>query len=275
MEANLSELSLRQQCTLLGLNRSSYYYKPAPISVLNLELMRLIDQLYMQHPVYGYRRITDILQRRGYAVNRKRIQRLMRIMGIQAIFPRPKTSKRHPDHKIWPYLLKNRVVKQADEVWCTDITYIPMPTGTMYLVVVMDWFSRFVLSWEVSNTMDTDFCLRALEKAFAFGQPHIFNSDQGSQFTATAFTQRLQEKRILISMDGRGRFYDNIFIERLWRSVKYEEVYLYKHETVPDLVDGLTHYFQHYCYERPHQSMAYCTPAEVYYTFKGIDRPIY
>ena len=219
--------------------------------------------------------MTELLQRKGYAVNGKRVLRLMRKMGIQAIYPKPKTSTPNPDHKIWPYLLRNRVVKQPNEVWCVDITYIPMPTGFMYLVAVMDWFSRFVLSWELSNSMETAFCLSALDKAFAYGKPYIFNSDQGSQFTSLAFTRKLLEKRIQISMDGRGRYLDNIFIERLWRTVKYDEVYMRNHATVPALRKGLTRYFERYCYRRPHQSLAYCTPSEVYFGCKAIERPFY
>ncbi len=259
----------------MGLNRASYYYKPATTSALNLELMRIIDEQYMEAPEYGYRTMTEILRRKGHEVNHKRVLRLMRLMGIQALFPRPKTSIPQSNHKIWPYLLRNRKIQQPDEVWCTDITYIPMPTGFMYLVAVMDWFSRFVLAWEVSNSMDTDFCLRALNRAFAFGQPHIFNSDQGSQFTSELFTQCLLDRQILVSMDGRGRYLDNIFIERLWRTVKYDEVYMHRHETVPALIAGLERYFQRYCYRRPHQSLGNCTPAEVYFTCKGVARPIY
>jgi putative transposase len=209
--------------------------------------MRLIDEQYMETPDFGYRRMTQMLHRQGYEVNHKRVFRLMQRMGIQAIYPRPKTSNKHPEHKIWPYLLRNRRVARPDEVWCIDITYIPMTTGFMYLVAVMDWFSRFVLSWELSNSMETDFCLRTLDKAFVFGKPFIFNSDQGSQFTSIAFTQTLLDKGIRVSMDGRGCFYDNIFIERLWRSVKYEDVYLKKYETVPELTAGLRRYFHRYC----------------------------
>lgn len=237
--------------------------------------MRQIDELYMEAPEYGYRMMTEMLGRMGYQVNRKRVLRLMRLMGIQAIFPRPKTSLACPDHKIWPYLLRNRVIRQPDEVWCVDITYIPMPGGFMYLVAIMDWYSRFVLAWRLSNTMDTAFCLDALDDAFAFGQPHIFNSDQGSQFTSVAFTNCLLDRRIRISMDGRGRYLDNIFIERLWRTVKYDEVYMHNHATVPALKDGLTRYFERYCYRRPHQSLAYCTPAEVYFGCRDMVRPIY
>lgn len=268
-------MSIRRQCELVGLNRASYYYKPATTSPLNLELMRIIDEQYLEAPEYGYRTMTEILRRKGYEVNHKRVLRLMRLMGIQALFPRPKTSMPQPSHRIWPYLLRNRKIRQPDEVWCADITYIPMPTGFMYLVAVMDWFSRFVLAWEVSNSMDTDFCLRALNQAFAFGKPYIFNSDQGSQFTSELFTQCLLDRQILVSMDGRGRYLDNIFIERLWRTVKYDEVYMHRHETVPALIAGLEQYFQRYCYRRPHQSLGNCTPAEVYFTCKGLARPIY
>ncbi len=268
---------MRRQCDLMGLNRSTLYYQPAPESAFNLEVMEWIDAQYLQTPFYGYRRMTAVLQRAGYAVNHKRVWRLMRLMGIVAIYPQPKTSIRHPQHKTWPYLLKNVVVKHPDQVWCTDITYIPMPNGFMYLVAVMDWFSRYVLTWQLSNSLDTDFCLTALDNALTFGQPLIFNSDQGSQFTANAFAQRLLENDVRISMDGRGRFYDNIFIERLWRSVKYEEVYLYKHETVPALEKGLARYFHFYDHERPHQGLGNCTPAEVYFGHKALgqyDQPL-
>lgn len=236
--------------------------------------MAWIDVQYLKTPFYGYRRMTQVLQRAEYVVNHKRVRRLMRLMGIMAIYPQPKTSIRQPQHKIWPYLLKNMVIWQPDQVWCTDITYIPMPNGFMYLVAVMDWFSRYVLAWELSNSLDTDFCLVALDNALAYGKPAIFNSDQGSQFTANLFSQHLLDKGIRISMDGRGHYYDNIFIERLWRSLKYEEVYLYKHSTVPALVAGLTRYFHFYGHERPHQSLANCTPAEVYFGLKMLDRPL-
>jgi len=268
-------LSLRRQCELLGLNRASYYYQPATESLFNLELMREIDAIYLEAPEYGYRMMTEVLKNKGYLVNAKRVYRLMRLMGIQAIFPRPKTSLRNPEHKIWPYLLRHRVIQQPDEVWCVDITYVPMPGGFMYLVAVMDWFSRFVLSWKLSNSMETAFCLDALDNAFTWGKPFIFNSDQGSQFTSSAFTSRLLEKQIRISMDGRGRYLDNIFIERLWRTVKYDEIHMHNHATVPALQDGLERYFERYCYRRPHQSLNYCTPAEVYFGCRGMVRPIY
>ena len=264
IEPTHEAISIRRQCALVGLNRASYYYQSAPESPLNLALMRLIDEYYLEAPEYGYRTMTNLLHRQGYAVNSKRVLGLMRKMGIQAVFPRPKTSLRQADHQIWPYLLRNRTIKQPDEVWCVDITYIPMPTGFMYLVAIMDWFSRFVLAWELSNSMDTAFCISALESAFAFGQPYIFNSDQGSQFTSNAFTNRLLDRRIHISMDGRGRALDNIFIERFWRTIKYEDIYLKDYETVPDLTMGLTDYFDFYNHERLHQSLGYRPPAEVY-----------
>lgn len=269
-----SELSIRRQCELIGLTRSTWYYEPARESELNLTLMRLIDDIYMEMPEFGYRRITEVLQRAGYQVNRKRIARLMRKMGLQALFPRKNTSKRHPNHKIWPYLLRDRVIQYPDEVWCIDITYVPLVGGFMYLVAIMDWFSRFVLSWELSNSMETGFCLMALEQAFSNGRPLIFNSDQGSQFTSAAFTDQLLTHNIRISIDGRGRCFDNIFIERLWRSVKYEDIYIYQYPTVGELITGLTKYFHKYNYLRPHQNLAYCTPAEVYLGCKMLDRPL-
>lgn len=266
---------MRRQCELIGLNRASYYYQPAKASDENLILMRLIDEQYLETPEYGYRVMTDILHRKGYHVNRKRVLRLMRKMGIQAIYPKPNLSKPADSHKIWPYLLRNRPITQPDEAWCVDITYVPMPTGFMYLVAIMDWFSRFVLSWEISNTMDVRFCIKALKNAFKYGRPYIFNSDQGSQFTSDAFTGELLAKDIRISMDGKGRYVDNIFIERLWRTVKYNHLYIHNYETVPELHDGLTKYFERYCYTRPHQSLAYCTPAEVYFGCKVLERPFY
>lgn len=267
-------LSIRRQCELVGLNRSSYYYQPAVESEENLALMRRIDEHYLEAPEYGYRTMTTLLKREGYAVNHKRVLRLMRLMGIQAVYPKPNTSKAHPEHQVYPYLLTNRVIQRPNDVWCTDITYIPMPTGFMYLVAVMDWHSRFVLSWELSNSMDTDFCLTALENALAMGKPVIFNSDQGSQFTSLRFTQRLLDENILISMDGRGRYLDNIFIERLWWTVKHHHIYIHNHETVPALYDGLTRYFERYCYRRPHQSLNNCTPAEIYFGEKQVTKSV-
>lgn len=227
--------------------------------------MRLIDAQYMTTPFYGYPRMTQVLRRAGYEVNRKRVARLMALMDIQAIYPRPQTSLTAPEHKVYPYLLRQLPITHRNHVWSTDITYVPLPGGFMYLVAVMDWHSRFVLSWQLSNTLETHFCLEALEMAFTFGQPEIFNSDQGAQFTAVAFTAPLLERNIRISMDGRGRALDNIFIERLWRSVKYEDIYLKEYPSVAALRSGLACYFHLYNYGRPHQSLAYATPAEVYF----------
>lgn len=227
--------------------------------------MRLIDEQYMETPDYGYPRMTEMLHRAGYAVNRKRVARLMQVMGIQAIYPRPKTTMAASNQQIYPYLLRNVAITHNNHVWSTDITYIPLPVGFMYLVAVMDWYSRFVLSWQLSNSLERFFCMDALEMAFAFGQPHIFNSDQGTQFTAHDFTALLLARNIRISMDGRGRALDNIFIERLWRSVKYEDVYIRGYQSVPELAEGLDRYFQRYNYQRPHQSLGYATPAEIYF----------
>jgi putative transposase len=217
------KLAIAQQCRLLNVARSTVYYRPAPASVADLELMRLIDEPYLRTPYYGTRRMVEWFRRQGRIVNRKRVQRLMQLMGIEAIYPKPNTSKKHPENKIYPYLLRGLKVDRVNQVWCTDITYIPMAKGFLYLVVIMDWVSRCVLSWRLSNTMDADFCIEALEEALArYGRPEIFNSDQGSQFTSTEFTGVLLRHGVAISMDGRGRFLDNIFIERLWRSLKYE-----------------------------------------------------
>lgn len=233
---------------------------------MNLTLMRLIDAQYMATPFYGYPRMTQVLRRAGYGVNRKRVARLMGLMGIEAIYPRPRTTLAAPGHKVYPYLLGHLPITHNNHVWSSDITYIPLPIGFMYLVAVMDWHSRFVLSWQLSNTLEMHFCLDALQSAFAFGQPEIFNSDQGAQFTAVAFTTPLLGRNVRISMDGRGRALDNIFIERLWRSVKYEDIYIKEYQSVAALQAGLKHYFHLYNYERPHQSLAYATPAEVYFS---------
>jgi putative transposase len=265
IESGHCEISIRRQCELVGINRSTWYYEPATESEVNLHLMRLIDAKYMERPFFGWRRMTDYLQKAGYPVNHKRVRRLMQKMGLQAIYPKPKTSQSAEGHKIYPYLLRNVVITQVDQVWSSDITYVPIRRGFMYLVAVMDWYSRFVLAWALSNTLDGQFCLDALEQALDFGRPGVFNTDQGSQFTAHAFTSRLKEEEILISMDGKGRALDNIFIERLWRTVKYEDIYLRDYDTVPLLYAGLANYFQFYNYERPHQSLGYDTPAEVYF----------
>jgi putative transposase len=265
IELNHPDLSIRRQCDLLGLNRSSFYYQPASASPLNLELMRLIDQQYTQTPFYGWPRMTVYLRRLGYAINAKRVRRLMQVMGLQAIYPKPATSKPAPDHKIYPYLLRGLRITRPNQVWSSDITFVPLPGGFMYLVAIIDWFSRYVLAWQLSNTLDSYFCIQALKQALQHGQPEIFNTDQGAQFTSLAFTGILEAAHIRISMDGRGRALDNIFVERLWRTVKYEDIYLNAYATVPALITGLTRYFPFYNNERFHQSLDYRTPAEVHF----------
>ena len=257
-------LSVRRQCELLGLSRSSLYYEPAQETIENLRLMRLIDEEYTAHPFYGSRKMTRWLVRRGEAVNRKRVQRLMRVMGLEAIYPKPRLSLAGRGHRVYPYLLRGVSIVRADQVGSTDITYVPLPKGFMYLAAVIDWYSRFVVSWRLSNTLEGTFCLEMLEEALGRGRPEVFNTDQGSQFTAEAFTGRLERKGVAVSMDGRGRCLDNVFVERLWRAVKYEDVYLKGYETVPELVGGLGRYFAFYNEERVHQALGYRTPAEVY-----------
>jgi putative transposase len=264
IEPSTCHLSIRRQCELLDINRSSYYLKPATESEENLRLMRLIDQQFMSTPFYGSRRMTASLERSGETVNRKRVQRLMAKMGLEALFPRPRTTIAAADARVYPYLLRDRQLTRVDEVWSSDITYVPMKHGFMYLTAVIDWFSRYVLSWQLSNTLEGRFCLEALEEALAMGRPEIFNTDQGSQFTAREYTDRLEEAGIAVSRDGRGRALDNVFVERLWRSVKYEDIYIKDYERVSDLESGLTAYFWFYDEERPHQSLGYRTPAEVY-----------
>ncbi len=270
IEPEHPEFSLNRQCKLLELNRSTWYYKPATETAENLELMRRIDKLYLKMPFLGSRRIAVKLSQPGREINRKRVQRLMGIMGLEAIHPKPRTSQSSPEHKLYPYLLRNLAVTRPNQVWCADITYIPMPTGFMYLVAIMDWFSRYVIGWRLSNTLDARFCLETLEDALMMNQPTIFNTDQGVQFTARCFTKRLEAAEVAVSMDGRGRFMDNIFIERLWRSLKYEDVYIKEYATVPALEFGLTHYFNLYNCERPHQTLGYATPAECYFSGTGL-----
>lgn len=260
-----SSISIRRQCELVGLNRSSYYMQPAGESAFNLMLMRLMDEQYLKTPFYGYRRMTAWLRRQNYPVNAKRVARLMRKMGIQAISPAPGTTKPAPGHRIYPYLLRGVSITRPNQVWSADITYIPLAQGFMYLTAVIDWFSRYILAWELSNSLDGRFCVAALERALQeYGRPEIFNTDQGVQFTAQAFVSRLQAAGIRISMDGRGRALDNIFIERFWRTIKYEHVYLYDYEDVPALHTGLGSYIFFYNRERPHQSLDYAVPAEAY-----------
>jgi putative transposase len=262
-------ISIRRQCELIGLSRASYYYQPASESQVNLDLMRIIDEQYTLTPFYGSPRMTAHLRRRGYPVNHKRIERLMQKMQLEAIYPKKRTSQPALGHKIYPYLLRGLKVTRPVQVWAADITYVRMAHGFMYLVAIIDWFSRYVVAWALSNTMETRFCLKALKEALGENRPEIFNTDQGSQFTAHAFTSTLEEAGIRISMDGRGRVFDNIFIERLWRTVKYENIYLRDYETVPALEAGLGEYFKFYNYERPHQSLEYMVPAEVHFVQPG------
>ena len=264
VERGHPEISVRRQCDLLGVNRAGLYYQSAGESEENLMLMRLIDERYTRRPIYGSRRLVAWLRGQGHGVNRKRVARLMEVMGIQAIYPKPRLSQPGEGHKIYPYLLEGVEVTRVNQVWSTDITYIRMDGGFVYLVAVMDWFSRFVLSWALSVTMEVGFCVEALQRAFRRGRPEIFNSDQGSQFTSDQFTGALQARGIAVSMDGRGRCFDNIFIERLWRSLKYEEVYLRDYTLVPEARAGIGNWFQFYNHERLHQSLGYRTPAGLY-----------
>ena len=259
-----AEISVRRQCELLGVNRGSLYYEPVGVSAENLRLMRLMDEQYTRVPFYGSRRMTAWLVAQGIPVNRKRVSRLMALMGIEAVYPKPRLSQPGEGHKIYPYLLRGVAVDRVNQVWSTDITYIRMAQGFVYLVAVMDWFSRFVLSWSLSLTMEIDFCIEALKIALRRGRPEIFNSDQGSQFTSGKFTAELEARKIAISMDGRGRCMDNIFIERLWRSLKYEEVYLRDYQSVTEARTSIGNYFRFYNQERLHQSLEYRTPARLY-----------
>jgi putative transposase len=257
-------LSVRRQCELLGLNRSSLYHQPAGETSEDLRLMRSIDEQYTARPFYGSRRMTVWLTEQGEVVNRKRVQRLMRLMGLEAIYPKPRLTLAGKGHRIYPYLLRGVKVERRDQVWSADITYIPMVSGFMYLAAVIDWYSRYVVGWRLSNTLDGGFCLEMLEDALRSGRPEVFNTDQGVQFTAAGFTGRLESSGVAVSMDGRGRALDNVFVERLWRSVKYEDIYIQGYEAVPELHRGLARYFGFYNEERPHQSLDYRTPAAVY-----------
>ena len=267
------KLSLSRQLKCLSLNRSSYYYQKCPYSELNEQLMKEIDRIHLERPYYGYRRITCELKRKGYAVNQKRVHRLMRTMNIQTIYQAPRTSIPNHSHKKYPYLLKKKVIDQPDQAWATDITYIPMKQGFLYLTVIQDWYSRAVLSWKLSNTMDTDFCVRSLQEALGKGvRPQIHNSDQGSQYTSEGYTKILEEHGIAISMDGKGRYMDNLFVERFWRSLKYEEVYLHAYESIREARKQIETYMQFYNENRPHQALGYRTPMEVYHSNKIICR---
>jgi putative transposase len=272
IDSSESKMSVANQCRVLNVSRSGYYYKSKPISAEDLKLMRLIDEHYLNHPSAGSRSLRNHLQRLGYRINRKKVQRLMRLMGIEAVYPRPKTSRPHPQHKVYPYLLRGLSIDRPNQVWAADITYIPMRRGHMYLVAVMDWYSRKVLSWRISNTLDTEFCLEALVEALSrFGRPEIFNTDQGAQFTANAFTDVLKSHQVQISMDGRGRVQDNIFIERLWWSFKYQYLYLWSFDNGAELRKGLDQWFNFYNSERSHQSLDNKTPDEVYF---GLPHPL-
>jgi len=266
------EVSIVRQCTLAGISRATVYARrqPRPIDEGELLVCRLIDEEYTRHPFYGSRKMVVFLKKEGHIVNRKRVQRLMRKMGLAAMAPGPDTSRPHPEHKVYPYLLRGVAVVRPNQVWSTDITYIRLAHGFVYLVAIIDWYSRRVLSWRISNTMEAVFCVDCLEDAIrTHGKPDVFNSDQGSQFTSDAFTGVLQRENITISMDGRGRAFDNIFVERLWRSVKHEDVYLKGYSTLVELTLGLTDYFAFYNGERPHQALGYKTPNRVYLSAVG------
>jgi putative transposase len=260
-------VSVRRQCLLLGVARGGYYYEPRPESPENLRLLRRLDELHLQHPVYGRPRLTVVLQREGWPVNEKRVGRLMKVLGLEAIYPKAGTSRPGPGHERYPYLLRGKAITGPDQVWCADITYIPMRCGFMYLMAVMDWWSRYVLSWELSNTLEAGFCVQAWELALARGNrpPRIANTDQGAQFTAATYIEAVQAAGVLVSMDGRGRWMDNRFIERLWRSLKYEDIYLRDYEHALALRQGVGEWFGHYNERRPHQALGYATPAEVYH----------
>jgi putative transposase len=257
-------LSVIRQCKLLDISRSGLYYQSAGISDEDLTLMKLIDRQYLATPFYGARRIAAWLKNQGYRVNRKRVRRLMQVMGLKAIYRHPRTSQPAPGHKIYPYLLSGMEITRPNQVWAADITYIPMARGFLYLVAIIDWYSRYVLSWRLSNTLDDSFCVEALEEALRKGRSDIFNTDQGAQFTGEAFTGLLQQHEVRISMDGKGRYSDNLFIERLWRTVKYEEVYIKAYQNGRDARVGIGDYFRFYNTERPHQALGYRTPAEVF-----------
>jgi putative transposase len=264
LEHDSGELSVVCQCELLDLSRSSVYYQPVAASQEVLHLMKLLDEQYLLRPFFGLRRMCEWLQQQGHRVNHKRIQRLMRKMGLEALYPKSSISSPSKAHKIWPYLLNGVDVVKANQVWVADITYIPMSKGYLYLVAIIDWHSRYVLSWRLSNTLDTHFCTEALEEAFAHGFPEIFNTDQGSQFTSEAFTSVLIERGVKISMDGKGRYLDNIFVERLWRSLKYGEIYLKGYANGFEAAEGIRQYFQFFNEERLHQSLRYQTPKAVW-----------
>ncbi len=259
------QISISRQCELLGISRGSYYYEAVGESDENLHYMRLIDEQYLRTPFYGVPKMTEYLRSLKYQVNPKRVRRLMRKMGIEAIYCKPNLSKANKEHKIYPYLLRGLKIDHKDQVWSSDITYLPMVRGYLYLVAIIDIYSRCVLSWELSNSLENSFCIRALNKALEIGKPEIFNTDQGSQFTSSNYTGILEDNQVRISMDGKGRALDNIFIERLWRSLKYEDIYLKSYETGKALYSGLQNYFMFYNFERIHQGLQYRKPGEIYF----------
>ncbi len=262
---------MRHQCELLSVNRSSLYYEPVGSDDEELGIMRQIDELHLKHPFFGSRKIAQTLKAKGTVINRKRTQRLMRLMGLESVAPKPNTSKPAPEHPVYPYLLRGLSISRPNQVWATDITYIPMAHGFAYLVAIIDWYSRRVLAWRLSNTLDPGFCVEALEEALGrFGTPEIFNTDQGSQFTSADFTDVLRARGIKISMDGKGRYTDNIFVERLWRSLKYEEVYLNPYDSLVEARDGIGRYFRFFNDERPHAALGYQTPAAFYDSAPGL-----
>jgi putative transposase len=269
-------LAIVAQCRLLKIARSTLYYQPAPVDPDDLAVMRRMDELYLASPFYGSRRMVAVLRREGVVINRKRVRRLMRVMGLEAIYQKPNTSQGHPDHKVYPYLLRGMIIDRPNQVWCADITYIPMAKGFVYLVAVMDWFSRRVLSWRLSITMEADFCVEAVQEAMAnHGQPKIFNTDQGVQFTSAAFLDELETAGVRVSMDGKGRFLDNIFIERLWRSLKYEEIFIKAYGSVIEARRGIGEWLCFYNEERPHQALGYRTPRAVFMgeDYEYVDNP--
>ena len=266
-----SQVSLRRQCELMGLARSTFYYEPCPETPENLRLMRRLDELHLDHPVYGSRKLEVKLRQEGWVVNHKRVTRLLQVMGIQAIYPKPNLSQPGADHVRYPYLLADVDINGPDQVWCADITYVPMANGFMYLVAVMDWWSRYVLAWKLSNTLEAQFCVEAWEEALRTGRgtPLISNTDQGAQFTAPVYIDAVESAGVEVSMDGRNRWIDNRFIERLWRSAKYEDIYLQDYSDGLEAGRGLGRWFPHYNQERPHQALGYATPHEVYFNPQG------
>lgn len=264
IEPQHKTISVARQCELVGLSRSAYYYQPQTADALTLTLLRLIDEEYTRHPFLGTRKMVTYLQELGYSINRKRVQRLYGLLGIEAVFPKPNPSKPDKQHKVFPYLLRGVAITHCNQVWSADITYLRLHQGFVYLVAVMDWFSRYVLDWGISTSLEADFCIEVLQRVLSTSHCGIFNTDQGSQFTAQAFTNTLLEHDVKVSMDGRGRALDNVFIERLWRSVKYECIYLKEFTAVNDIVLALQEYFEYYNYQRPHQALNYQTPAKIY-----------